>query len=253
MIRISCFRRWHRFYLGIAVAFLAVVPAWAQFEMRAINPFPSGAFAISTGDFNQDGKLDVVMITEDGFSVALGNGDGTFQKALTYDTQLFYSLAVADVNNDGKPDIVVANLVPSTVRVYLGNGDGTFQSPIDSNTTEGSYFVVVGDFNNDKKPDVAIIDPPFISVLLGNGDGTFQAPSDNDSFVGGKWLAVGDFNNDHELDVIVAGQFGGSDSLGVLLGNGDGTLQDSLTYPLQYVPFGLAVGRLSRSGNVVET
>jgi hypothetical protein len=250
MIRNCSCRSWYRLYIGIAVACVAVVPAWAQFETRAINPFPSGAFAISTGDFNQDGKLDVVMITEDGFSVALGNGDGTFQKALTYDTQLFYSLAVADVNNDGKPDIVVANLVPSTVRVYLGNGDGTFQSPIDSNTTEGSYFVVVGDFNNDKKPDVAIIDPPFISVLLGNGDGTFQAPSDNDSFVGGKWLAVGDFNNDHELDVIVAGQFGGSDSLGVLLGNGDGTLQDSLTYPLQYVPFGLAAGRLSHSGNI---
>ncbi len=226
-------------------------PAWAQFETRAINPFPSGSFAIATGDFNQDGKLDVVMITEDGFSVALGNGDGTFQKAVTYDTgQLFYSLAVADVNNDGKADIVVANLGPSTVRVYLGNGDGTFQSPIDSNTTEGSYFVVVGDFNNDKKPDVAIIDPPYISILLGNGDGTFQAPSDNDSFAGGKWLAVADFNNDHKLDVLVTGVFGASYNIGVLLGNGDGTLQDSLTYPVEFVPASVAVGDLNGDGKM---
>jgi len=240
-------------YLVAAVLCFGVgVPAWAQFETRATNPFPEGAYSIATGDFNNDGKLDVVMITNNGFSVALGNGDGTLQKAVTYTTQLAYSLAAADFNGDGKLDIVVANENedPSTVSVYLGNGDGTFQAPIDSNTTDYNEFVAVGDFNGDGKPDIVVIENPSISVLLGNGDGTFQPPSDNNSFVGAHWLTVADFNNDHKLDVLVAGYFGAGDEIGVLLGNGNGTLQDSLTYPIEYVPASVAAGDLNGDGNM---
>jgi FG-GAP-like repeat/Abnormal spindle-like microcephaly-assoc'd, ASPM-SPD-2-Hydin len=229
---------------------LSVTPALAQFETRATAIMPQqGAFSIAGGDFNHDGYFDVVIIDDNGFTVSLGKGDGTFQKAVYYPTsQLTYSVAVGDFNNDGNLDIVFANLGPSTVTVYLGNGDGTFQSPISSNTTDGSYFVTVGDFNNDKKQDIAIIDPPYISVLLGNGDGTFQAPSDNSSFFGGKWLAVGDFNNDHKLDVLVTGYFGSSYNVGVLFGNGNGTLQDSITTPIDYVPATIAAGDLNKDG-----
>jgi hypothetical protein len=108
----------------------------------------------------------------------------------------------------------------------------------------------VGDFNNDKIPDLVIIDPPYISVLLGKGDGTFRAPSDNDSFIGPQQLAVGDFNNDHKLDVVVVGFFGGSQNVGVLLGNGNGTLQNSLTYPLKYTPNSAAVADFNHDGNL---
>jgi len=227
------------------------LPAWAQFETRATTTLPPGAFSIAGGDFNHDGFFDIVVIDDNGFTVSLGNGDGTFRKATYYATpQLTYSVAVGDFNNDGNLDIVFANLNPSTVTVYLGNGDGTFQAPISSNTTEGSYFVATGDFNNDGKLDIAIIDPPYISVLLGNGDGTFQAPSDNDSFPDAVWLAVGDFNNDHNLDVIAAGHSGSSSSIGVLMGNGDGTLADSITTPLEYQPASVAVGDLNGDGNL---
>jgi archaellum component FlaF (FlaF/FlaG flagellin family) len=162
------------------------------------------------------------------------------------------SLAVADFNGDGKLDIVVANLDP-TVSVFLGNGDGTFQSPVDSDTTAGSSFVVAGDFNGDGKPDIAVADRPFVSVLLGNGDGTFQSPIDNHSYrAWPTWLAVADFNNDHKLDVVVAGSIDTfySHSIGILLGNGDGTLQPSLNYAAKVVPGSVAAGDLNGDGDV---
>jgi archaellum component FlaF (FlaF/FlaG flagellin family) len=226
--------------------------AWGQFETRATNPFPEGSYSIATSDFNHDGKLDVVMTTNNGFSVALGNGDGTFQKAVTYSTQLSYSVAVADFTGDGNLDIVTADQdSPPTVSVYLGNGDGTFKTlPVVSSTTSPNWFVAVGDFNGDGKKDIVVIDSPHISVLLGNGDGTFGSPSDNDSFVGAHWLAVADFNNDHKADVLVTGYFGSSYNIGVLLGNGDGILQNSITTPLQYVPATVAAGDLNGDGKM---
>jgi len=237
--------------LSLSVAGIAA-PAWAQFETRGTTTLPLGAWSVAMGDLNRDGKMDAVVLDNGGFSVWLGDGNGMFRKGAFYRTQLAYSLAVADFNGDGKLDVIVANenLNPSTVSVYLGNGDGTFQTPIDSSTSEGSYFVVVADLNSDGKPDIVLIDPPYISVLLGNGDGTFQMPSDNNSFQGSVQLAVGDFNNDHKLDVVAVGSFGGSANIGVLLGNGDGTLQNSLTYPLTFTPCSVAAADFNSDGNL---
>jgi hypothetical protein len=119
-------------------------------------------------------KLDMVVagctasdcFTSGGIgSVLLGNGDGTFQKAVVYDTggRLPDGLAVADVNGDGKVDIVAANVLGSggvgvlagTVGVLLGNGDGTFQPPL--TYTSGGYYtysIAVQDLNGDSKPDL---------------------------------------------------------------------------------------------------
>lgn len=240
-----------RIVIGLISAIGVAIPASAQFETRATAILPQqGAWSIAGGDFNHDGFFDVVVIDYNGFTVSLGKGDGTFLKAVYYPTpQITYSVAVGDFNNDGNLDIVFANLYPSTVTVYLGNGDGTFKTPVDSTTTVGSYFITVGDFNNDKKLDLAVEDPPYISVLLGNGDGTFQTPSDNGSFTYGIWLAVGDFNNDHKLDVVATGYSGATYTVAVLMGNGDGTLQDSIDTALEYVPATIAAGDLNGDGN----
>ncbi len=249
MTRLGSFRfRNLLFALGVVLYFAGVaVPASAQFETRATRILPGETFGIVTGDFNGDGKLDLAVV--DGqLSILPGNGDGTFQAPINYPGVQGLWIAAADFNRDGKLDLVV-NIDPDTVSVLLGNGDGTFQAPITSSITTGASFVAVGDFNNDNIPDLAVIDPPYISVLLGKGDGSFRAPSDNDSFVGPQQLAVGDFNNDHKLDVAVVGFFGGTQNFGILLGNGNGTLQNSLSYPLTYTPNSVAAADFNDDGN----
>jgi hypothetical protein len=191
------------------------------------------ADGIAIADLNHDGKADVVVTNGDSrnIGVLLGNGDGTFAPAATYDSggpfdSRPYSPVVADVNGDGKPDLVVTNSGSGTVAVLLGNGDGTFQPAVTNPGGSGPLSVAVADLNGDGVPDVLVSNSDTIGgsvyVLLGNGDGTFQGPIFYDS--GGEFpygVAIADVNHDGRPDLFVVNRTtpNGYPNVGVLLNN----------------------------------
>ena len=179
------------------------------------------AQSLAIADVNGDGNTELLVagcssVNGDGgcangaVSAWLANGDGTFQPAVIYGSGVgsAEALAIADVNGDGRPDLLVADFCSSVdsdgnctnnngaVSVLLGNGDGTFQPAVSYGWGgQLATSVAVADLNGDGRPDVVVAnDCPsgpseqdndlcqfgsytVVGVLLGNGDGTFQPVS----------------------------------------------------------------------------
>jgi hypothetical protein len=211
----------------------------------------AGANTVVVADLNGDGKPDLVMATgcsgfgcNGGIGVLFGNGDGTFQAARTLGTgfSTMHAVAVADVNGDGKLDILATNsgqCYPNIdcVVVLLGNGDGTFQAPMSYPSAFDTIAIAVADVNGDGKPDVlvtsAFLAPDLsgdggVSVMLGNGDGSFGAAQPYDSGSPGAFgSTTGDVNGEGTPDVVIVHEFS---NIGVLLGNGTGGFEAPTTY-----------------------
>jgi len=224
-----------------------------QFLPAVVYPIRNKPVFVVVGDFNGDGIPDLAACGENPlggsvYSILLGNGDGTFQRAHTYSDGGAYGIAVADLNRDGKLDLVMDG--PGPVVVALGNGDGTFQKSVSYPAAMSSYGLAVGDFNGDGKDDVVITDQyqQGVDVLLGNGDGTLGAPIFSGplgSFPSG--VIVADFNRDHKLDIATSNV--GDSSIAVALGNGDGTFQTATKYTVG-LPSSLIAADFNRDGKV---
>ena len=230
--------------------------------------------AITLGDFNNDGFVDIISSNVDAtISIALGNGTGQYVTSSKPFTGLFTkNIANGDFNGDNKLDLVAANFNTNNIAVLPGNGDGTFGSPVFYNTASSSTAVVVGDFNNDGKLDIVTANEGFntlnqktVSVLLGNGNGTFAAPAvfsiNTDPLVpmSPVSIGVGDFNSDGKLDVVTANSgpcsTSNCDNVSVLLGNGNGGLGQPTIFPVNTQNFSfqltsVAVGDVNGDGSL---
>jgi hypothetical protein len=238
----------------------------------AKTDFPTAADpqAVAAGDFNSDGKVDLVATLNDAqLSLALltGTGTGTFNPPIYFpNTSGFDSPAIAatDLNSDGKLDLAVMHNIgcytaPCTaadsITVLLGNGDGTFQTPSEVDVGTGPFAMAVLDLNGDGIKDVAIGGGNTeLSILLGVGNGTFVRQPvvtlvpGGDLFSACNDIGVGDLNRDGIQDLVVP--LGNGEGNAILIGNGNGTFQvmSRIQIDETFAPLHVAVADYNRDG-----
>jgi hypothetical protein len=250
-------------------------PAAAEsFKSAKLLPVSTGVDYVLSADLNGDGKLDLVYLPSitSGAPISLrtpqvllGNGDGTFAAAqavpsIPASAGSLGRFAIADVNKDGKPDLVVVvatNTSGSSLAVFLGNGDGTFQpgivsvGPSSTNTFPNlDARMGIADFDGDGAVDIVVSDlaNDTLSFLSGDHQGHFTL---QDTWFDGnnpRDIHVADLNGDGHLDFVAQG--GLSSSISVYLGNGNGTFQPMVTYTGPHFTGSVVLNDINHDGHL---
>jgi hypothetical protein len=233
----------------------------SPFQTRGI-PHTHG---IATGDFNNDGNLDLVTDSWGndqvevlfGDSINLFKAQGAFFKV---GKRPYQRVRAADLNGDGIADIVTTNAESNNVTILLSNGKGGFDEAIGSPFACGDapFGIAIGDVNADGKPDLAVLNSPSsmaegkgkngLTVLLGDGTGKYSTMRGS-PYEAGKIpnrIAVGDVNGDGINDILTSDN--GSDKIYLFLMSKNGTVSASKAITVGNHPKGIAIGDLNGDG-----
>ena len=194
---------------------------------------------IAAGDFNGDGRPDLVTLNSasSGVSVMPGNAAGGFGPAAVHATGLNpSSAAVRDLNGDGKLDLAVANGESKTITVLLGDGAGGFGPPVDFPTGVSPVFLTAGDINRDGKTDLVGTAVEFgasmVVALLGDGAGRF-GPATTFPLTSSVafHLTLTNLNSDTDPDLAVVSVGAAMGTVSVLLATGTGGFRSPMNFP----------------------
>ena len=239
----------------------------AQPFRQAIIPTGPSPRWIAVADLNNDRNPDIVVANagsdssdSGSITVLFGDGRGAFRPASGSPFpagHLPNDIALADMNNDGHPDLIIANHQSPFLRVFLGDGRGSFHlapgSPVDVHSNPHPHGIAVADFNSDGKPDAATDSwgNNQIEILLGDGTGRLLTPGTFFSTGHRPYerLRTADFNHDGHPDIVTTNL--DDSTVSILLGDGHGTLHNAAgsPFPAGAKPWEVAVGDLNQDGN----
>ncbi|GAB3224952.1 hypothetical protein GCM10027423_61030 [Spirosoma arcticum] len=215
----------------------------------------NGPISVAAGDVNGDGFIDLVTANAESNTVTLlrGNSSASFDRVETGNRTDYsvgtapYSVAISDVNRDGRLDLITANITSNNVTVLRGKAGGGFDR-VDYAVAGGPGSVAVGDVNNDGRPDLitASFSNNTLTVLRGNASSGFDLITYPIAEYA-NFVKVGDVNGDGRLDLILVNI--SINSVTVLRGNTAGGF-DSTTYEVDTSPTSVAVGDVTGDGRV---
>jgi hypothetical protein len=192
--------------------------------------------SVAVADFNGDGNLDIAVAnrSSNDISVLLGKGNGTFATEVKYSAGTGGpdpdSIVAADVNGDGKPDLIVADLGTHSVSVFINTGTGTFNAAVVYSVGNSPTAVAVADLNGDGFPDIAVTNSAdnTVTILTNSGSGTFTATGLYATDTTPSDVVIADFNGDGHNDLAITNQ--GSNDVSILLNQGSGTFAAAKNY-----------------------